>query len=353
MWLLANSTPFAAERTWVRTQDGSEVWVVAVKGSFLIESDGTQISDPCQDEVRRIPQFGGSPENSSLLYESDLVYRKHRTDVIVHGHAVWSRGGAVSSVDVRLRVASIDKTLRVHGDRVIRGGLLASSVSSPQPFFRIPPSYERTFGGTDTKDADPARHDWEPRNPVGVGFATREAHVVGTLAPNIEVPGSPYHGWRRGTPAGFGPIARHWMPRVKYAGTYDKQWEETRRPLLPADFDERFYQYAPEDQQVDGYLRGGEDVELHNVTPEGTWKFRLPRVSLVMSTSFYDGTEVEHRPVIHTLIIEPDKRRFQLVWHSHLPCHTKVNKLAKTAIALKKRVNVPDEDRRSGMWIGV
>ena len=63
-------------------------------------------------------------------------------------------------------------------------------------------------------------------------------------------------------PAGFGPIARHWSPRVKFAGTYDAKWKQERLPLSPADFDDRFYLCVPEDQQAPSYLKGGEPVEL-------------------------------------------------------------------------------------------
>ena len=352
MWLLDNATPFRAERSWVRDQNGAEVWVVAVKGSFLVNEDGRQVLDTNASEVLRVPQFRGSPEESSLLYETDLVHTKRRTDVFVHGHAVAPHGTAVCRVDVRLKVAGIDKTLRVHGDRVIADGMFGLSLSEPQPFNEMPLLWERTFGGTDQKDANPARHQWEPRNPVGVGFATRAEHVFGTMAPNIEDPHSPYQKAQKGTPAGFGPIARHWMPRVKLAGTYDKRWEETRRPLLASNFDECFYQCAPEDQQVEGYLKGGEVVELYNLSPEGYLTFLVPRVILTMTTQFYDGTEAEHRPVMHTLVLQPNMRRFEIVWHSALPCHQRVNKLAITRVRVKRRINMSQREVQSGMWEG-
>lgn len=352
MWLLDNKTPFAADNTWVRDENGAEEWIVAIKGSFVIQPDGQQVLDEKQARVAYFPEFYGDPKTSSLAHEADLIHKKPCTDVIVDGCACSPRGQPVEAMDVRLRVANIDKTLRVYGDRVIQGGVVAASLTRPVPFTRMPIRYERAFGGTDQTAEDPKRHGWEPRNPVGVGFAMRRKGVLGSWAPNIEYPKSPYFNWRHGTPAGFGSIARHWQPRMKRAGTYDDHWEKTRNPLLPADFDIRFYQCAPEDQQAQGHLKGGELVEQYNLTPDGYLGFRLPRVAFRLRTRFYDGTASEHRVVLHTVILQPESRRFQMVWHSQLPCHHKVNKLDTTTIVLKRRVNVSSSDVKSGMWIG-
>jgi hypothetical protein len=352
MWLLNNATPFAAANSWVRDENGAEVWLVAVRGSFLIDASGKQVLDEQQTEVKYFPEFRGDPASSSLLHECDLEHKKRCTDVIVDGHAVAPGGRPGTCVDVRLKLAFIDKTLRVYGDRVIKNSLMGVRPTKPKPFTKMPIIYERSFGGTDLQDENPKCHAWVPENPVGVGFSTQKKHIIGTPAPNIEDPKSPYDHIKRGKPVGFGPIARHWMPRIKLAGTYDEKWEETRSPLLPVDFDERFYQCAPQDQQVDGFLKGGEVVELYNMTPDGFLSFHLPRVKLSLRTYFYDGTFANHRAAMHTLILQPDQRRFQMIWHSHLPCHQKVNKLQQTKISLKTWFRVPKGELASGVWIG-
>lgn len=353
MWLLNNTTPFAAERTWVRDKNGAEIWLVAVRCSFIIQPDGVQILAPKQTEVSRIPKFSGNPGSSSLIDECDLVHTKHKTDVLVYGHAYTKSGKPTLCQEVRLRVANIDKILRIQGNRLWQKGMLGISLSSPEPFIQMPIVYERAFGGTDLKDSDPKKHRWEHRNPVGTGFATRKEHLIETFAPNIEHPDKPYQDWQEGCPVGFGPITRHWSPRVELAGTYDEKWESTRKPLVPDNFNELFYQCAPVDQQVDGFLKGGEVVELKNMTPDGFLTFQIPRITLSMTTGFYDGTSEQHRTVLHTLNLYPDTRRFEMVWHSQLTCHHKVNKLKETRITLKKRVNVPSEELKTGMWIGM
>lgn len=352
LWLLANETPFAVERTWVRDRTGAEVWLVAIKATLVIDEEGTQALAPEQVAVSRIPEFRGPPESSSLISECDLIHTKPGTDVLVHGAAIAPGGRPVSQMEVQLKVSNINKVLRVSGDRIIERRVFGVGLSAPEPFTRMPIIYERAFGGTDNTDEAPIRHRWEPQNPVGVGFATRSKHVIGSQAPNIEAPDAPYRDCQQGTPAGLGPIARHWLPRLTWAGTYDAKWEETTKPLLPSDFDERFYRCAPVDQWIDGFLRGGETVELYGFTANGSLIFQLPRLSFGISTSFYDGTQTDHQAVLHTVSIWPEQRSFQMVFHSQLPCHRKVNKLQQTRVLLKRRINIPRTERMSGVWTG-
>ena len=353
MWTITNRTPFAAERCWVRDKDGAEVWLVAAKGTFDIAPDGTLSLAEEQQEVRIPPEFRGDPGETSLLYDSDLVHKKSATDILLHGHAYAPGGKPTTQVDVGLKVAGIDKTLRVYGDRVWKPSLLGWSMSRPAPFTTMPITYERAFGGTDERADNPKKRGWEPRNPIGTGFATQSKHLRDMPAPNIEMPRQRISRWKsRPQPAGFGPIAGHWAPRVDFAGTYDDRWQKERLPLLPEDFDERFHQSAPLDQQVPGFLSGGERVELRNLTPNGLLRFSLPRVTLGIETQFDDGERRDHRAVLHTVAIEPDVPRVMLVWHTHLPCHHKVQKLLTTRIDLKRRLNVSEQDRAARVWVG-
>jgi hypothetical protein len=336
MWHLVNNTPFAAERAFVRDQNGAEVWLVAVKGTFAIKSDGSTALAEKQVEVCLAPKYLGEPGKSSLAYETDLVHTKPGTDVILHGHAYAPAGKPVTSVDVMMNLGKISKTLRVFGDRFWELGLIDLKMTAPKPFVKMPIIYERAFGGVDQKSENPKKHRDERRNPIGTGFAVTSEHLVGQRLPNIEDPQALISLWKkRHRPAGFGPIARDWSPRVELAGTYDEIWEKERLPLLPVDFDQRFYQCAPEDQQVPGYLRGGEAVELYNLSPEGLLRFTLPYVWLTFSTSFGRAT-VAHRAKLHTVILEPDFPRVIMVWHTHLLCHNKEHKLEQTVIAQKR-----------------
>lgn len=344
MWMVDNNTPFAAERAWVRDKNGAEIWLVAVKGTYLINPDGSTQLDDDQVQVCLAPKFRDDPNQTSLMYESDFIRTKSSTDVILQGHAYAPGGIPATELDVTLKLANINKTLRVIGDRVWQDSLFNIKLSSPQPFTKMPLTYERSFGGTDQISENPKHHGWERRNPVGLGFATRVEHLIGKPAPNVEDPKSLISHWKHHPrPAGFGPIAGHWSPRVELAGTYDEKWEKDRLPLLPEDFDDRFYQCAPDDQQVPGFLKGGEPVELYNLTPGGFLRFQLPRETLGFRTTFSDNDIQVHRAVLHTVILEPDVPRFFVVWHTSLPCHHKALKLLKTTIRLNKRIRIPAE----------
>ena len=235
-------------------------------------------------------------------------------------------------VDVTLRVGDLSKTLRVSGDRRYENGALGVSIGPAQKFTRMAITYERSFGGREPEPlANPDRPQFDPRNPVGTGFAP----VVGNLAPNVEYPGMSLGG----RPAGFGPIPPHWQPRVKYAGTYDETWQRDRLPLYPNDLDDRFFLCSPEDQRPPTFLRGGEPVELLNLTPEGRLAFRLPRIALGFQTIFRGGSRENHRAKLHTVIIEPDQSRVILVWRTELPCHPRVLRLQETVIRQKRVIN--------------
>lgn len=336
MWTVNNNTPFAADRTFVCDANGAMVWVVVVKGTFLINSDGATVAADKQAEVCLKPEYRGDPETTALVYDIDMVHTKPTTDIILNGHAYAPKGKPAFEIDATMQVAEVTKTVRATGDRVWEKGVAGLKTGDPQPFMKMPIVYERAFGGGDKPSSDVKNPHWERRNPVGVGYAKNPDVLVGQPVPNIENPESLISGTRLKTqPVGFGPIGRHWVPRVDWAGTYGEKWEKERLPLLPRDFDERFYQCAPPDQQAQQYLKGGEPVALLNLTPEGLLRFNLPRVWLSLRTRI--GSEViDHHANLHTVILEPDVPRVVMVWHTSVPCHGKDTKVQGTTVDLKE-----------------
>lgn len=311
MWSLLNRTAFAADRNWTRDKDGVHWWIVAVRATFDLASDGQLTLADEQLPPVLAPEYFGAPGQSSLRYDSDLLWAKPNTDVLVVANAHAPGGRATSVVPVSLRVGQIQKQLVVHGERVYRSGL---KTSSPKAFMTRPIQYELAFGGMDLSDPDPRNHRYDDRNPIGRGLAVNPNHLTDKPAHSIEyASGDPAS---RG-PAGFGPIDPAWLPRRALAGTYDERWDRTKKPLLPDDFDPAYALSSPTDQRNAKPLAGGERVELVNMTPEGKLLFEVPRV-LLEFTSIFGSRREPHQGQLATVLVEPDDRRLSLVWQSTL-----------------------------------
>jgi hypothetical protein len=335
VWSLINDTPYLAERAFCRDRDGAEVWLVVVKATFAITAGGETILADEQVPIVKAPEYWGKAGQSSLRYDSDLVPTKEATDVLLHGRACAPPGRRVTEVDVDLRIGPVAKRLRVFGRRFWTAVGPDLLLSRPAELESLPLMYEVAFGGIDVKAA-PGERRGEVRNPIGVGFAAAPETLKDTVAIAVEYPDSLVKSPEdRPPPAGFGPIPREWSPRTELAGTYDEAWEESRRPLVPLDFQDRFYQCAPEDQQVRPYLRGGEPVQVTNTTAQGQLSFTLPRVSLGFETKIGGGV-VHHHATLHTVVIESDVPRAILVWQTALPCHGKLDTLLATRVYEKR-----------------
>lgn len=332
MWGLDNRTPYEAERGWVLDVDGAKQWVVVVKGTFDIQPDGSlALSD---DPVSPLlaPRYFGEDGASSIEYEADLVGSKAATDVLVNGSAHAPEGKPTTRMNVALQIKGRRKIIEVQGDREYERDVYGQAVpSTPMPFVTMPIVYERAYGGFDQASPEPARQRMDPRNPVGRGVTAKAKRRLGTPVANLVFPGQ---NPAKSGPAGFGAIASYWSPRREHAGTYDARWVRERKPLLPKDFDPRFHQCAPIDQQHTPHLRGGELVELVNMTPSGVLRFELPKIYLALTTHFGFDTK-EHRTKIASVIIEPEVPRVIVVWQSILPCHHLVDRLDKTVIRRK------------------
>ena len=315
MWALKNHTPYAAERNWTRDKRGVHQWIVAVKATFSIAKDGKLSLSDEQVPPVLAPEYHGEPGMSSLRYDSDVLRAKPCTDVIVDACAHAPRGKKAARVPVSLRVGPIHKTLVVSGDRVYHKRLFGGvHASKPASFESRPIRYEWAYGGVDTVDRDSGKHRIDARNPIGKGFATKPAHLVDKSAPAVEYPSG--NAAERG-PAGFGPIDAAWSPRRELAGTYDAAWEQSKKPLLADDYDDRYGSCASHDQRVFPHLRGAEPVELVNLTADGTLRFALPKIYLTFATHF-GSTREDHRGRLISVLVEPERMHVSLVWQTVL-----------------------------------
>jgi len=350
VWVLDNLTPFVAERSWVRDKNGAEIWVIAIKASFDFTATGQVVLAEQQQAITMAAEYTDET-NTVLRYDTDLPECKIATDVLLNGTAYAPDGHPAKQWVVSLRVGPINKSLLISGDRVWQKGFLKPVLSEPKPIVSLPLGYQYAFGG-----CDPSGSNAQPvyaHNPIGRGYAQEKSAFIDLPAPNIEYLSSPIRHWQdQPPPAAFSAIPGHRQPRADFAGTYDQVWEHQRHPLLPEDFDPRFFQCAPLDQQVPGFLKGGEQVELTHLTPIRKVALYLPKASFHLVTRFSDGHKQVHRAHLHTVIVEPDEHRIVMVWHSRLPCHHRVNLLEGTRIRLKKRILLHPDDATNQVWTG-
>ncbi|MEC4678768.1 MAG: DUF2169 domain-containing protein [Nitrospirota bacterium] len=332
MWMLENKTPFEVERTWIRDKEGIHHWIVVVKATYDIAANGKLSLSEKPLPPLYIPEYRGVYGESSLRYEADLVAMKTKTDVYLNGIAYAPQGKPCRKVKVTFQIASLKKSLIVTGERRWKRTLfLRISSSSPKMFRAMPITYEGAYGGFDQEDENPKKHRIDFRNPVGSGLAYRKRHLLGKAAPHIV---DPSRKMGKGAPAGFGALASYWSPRKELAGTYDQHWEATRKPLLPKDYNPDCLQSAPRDQQVKGYLQGGEKVELQNLSPNGLLRFTLPKISLGFETYFGSRRET-HSSQLVSVVINSEGPQLILVWQTSLRCGKDEDYLDKTVIEEK------------------
>ncbi len=336
MLQLNNQTPFPAGIAVFPDVHGGDTIYVAVKGTFSIQED-LKIA-PEQRPLTLADEYWGEPGKSSLKYASEIHPAKPSTDVVLVGEAHAPGKRLVEWLDVALVVADRKKIIRVFGDRRWDEGFFGLSISKPVPFAQMPLMYERAFGGA--QEADPATDQGacEPRNPLGLGFMGKRSHkeMNGRPLPNIE---DPNHLIRspgdQPPPAGFGPIAPSWMPRVSFAGTYDEAWQRQRAPYLPVDFNPRFLNVAHPDLVCPGYLLGGEPVEVVNASPRGNLRFHLPKVDLAVG-GWMAGKRETLEPRLETVLLEPSVPRVTLLWRAAFPCDKRVLRVEEIEVSLRK-----------------
>jgi hypothetical protein len=302
--------------------DGRQCLIIVIKGTFLFpEKDGAPLRLASEQEpLCRTDSFEGEPGKSPPLYENDFALYKPWCDVLLRGTGYAPDGRPATLVPVALKVGPLVKRFNVVGDRTWQKRAFILGTSEPRPFITLPITYARAFGGEDSSHPEPAKHRTYLANPVGVGMhINASASIDGARLPNTEEMDRPI---RRPDdeyiPMAFGPLGRSWLPRIRYAGTYDQSWLDEVFPFLPADFQDAYYQAAPSDQQL-AHPVGAEEVVLLHLTPQGRTSFRLPEVSVPVTFIRKRLSSVETEAVLDTIYIEPDVQRVRMCWRTFLP----------------------------------
>lgn len=314
--------------------------------------------------------FCGGINTSSVLQESDFAPYKPRCDVLVinaHAHTPDCRPERRWPVGLSFG-SSIRKVLQVCGPRALRRGVTTLGtwrLGEPETAVSVPLVYERAFGGPpllaaqerlQALAADPAQTPDRRRqaqdalaqmpkpylpNPIGCGRdpqrwlqvmlqleALAGEHAADVpLAPQIEALNRPYAGEDDYPVLGFGPVGRWWQPRLQLTGTHDEAWKQTQWPKSPLDHDYRYWNGAPEDQQID-YPQGGELVSLLNLTPGGgVVRFELPRKDLQLLVRLHVGVLMFAPMNIDTVVVDVGNAALSVVRRALVCARTGVRAL--------------------------
>lgn len=317
---------------------GRELLVVVIKGTFVLPKPGEQVRlHEAQLPLIMADTFSGEPGRSAPMQEIDFAPRKQRCDVLLLGSAHAPGGQPVTRMQVSLSVGAMHKTCDVVGRRVWEAGVTGIRPSEPQAFTSLPISYDVAFGGVDHESDNPSEHDAFMLNPAGCGFRKqlKSAWVDGRPLPTTEEPGQPVT-WPSGgyKPMAFGPIGRGWQQRACFAGTYDQQWLDDSFPFLPKDFDERYYQAAPMDQQIP-IPNQSMDVQLVNFTPDGLRRFTLPYFEAPVYIFAKKGEREDFVAQLDTIVFEPDQERFSVTWRVTRPLKRGMHEISHVLVGKK------------------
>jgi hypothetical protein len=298
-----NKTPFPGMIYITPDENGIDTAYGVLKATYSLAAQPRLAEQ--QTPVVVTDEYYGDPARSSIKTAGDFSLTKPATDVLLQGVAFAPHRGS-TAVNVGLIVADrINKVVRVVGDRTWRN-------PSIEQFETMPLVWERAAGAPE-----------RPENPAGCSLER---------PPNLEDPWqpvqSPHH---RVAPAGFAPLGAYWEPRRSCAGTYDENWQRSRAPYLPQDFNPWFFQIAPRDQVVPGYLQGGEPVRLIGCSPEGQLTFTLPRHHVQFGFRM-DSDFLVHDAALDTVVFDTAIRAMTLTWRARLACDKKALRISEAKV---------------------
>ncbi len=284
----------AAAGAVVWRKQGRSFVTLVLKATYRLVPEGPLVPAPALPVLAAELHHDDDPRRS-LRAASDLAPYLRRVDVLLTGHACAPPTGPVQSGGVRLTMyrderCVLDKALLVQGDRARDPSGRWFGVT---PYQRIPLVYERAAGSAEL-------------NPVGIDARVCE--------PNLAHP----RGW--GLPACFAPVSRHWPSRRRYVAAFDPRAFEPPWLTLPDQLDDRYFQAAPEDQQLDN-LRGDEWIVLEGLHPTlPRLRTRLPGargVARIRGEAPGSSRVLELRA--DTLSIDMDRELCSLTFRAYLP----------------------------------
>ncbi len=309
-----NQTPFKFAPFVGRLNFPKHSLTLIVKGTFDLTAGAKAV--PAQEQ----PFPTGDefyPDDEDMQrgprYESDFAFYKPRADLLLVGKCYPPGGKPAQMCQVTVRVGEKTKTLTVVGNRRWERQGLRYKSTEAEPFTEMELRYENSYGGEKFK-----------KNPVGKGHGLVKDNRGNSnrLLPNIENPANLIESSHSHPElAGFGPLGRMWQTRHEKMGTYKGLYLKTRWPWFPEDFDWTHFNAAPEDMQIEGYLRGNEQLCFENLHPEHPrYESQLPclRVRCFLNKlTAADSQETQFVEVsmnLDTLWVDMEAEKMVLLW---------------------------------------
>lgn len=308
--------------------------LVVVKASFEITPDGlSSIPHPGKLCFADVPHNSINTAASSLAQVGDVILGKPGTDIYATG-MVRSKNPKLNWI-TSISLESMGKYVinyqcAVTGPRRWQYSVLSGwKLGAPEITDSVPIQYELAYGGirADHK-IDATLWDQFSVNPSGTGFSfdgwNKNECPIGLQWESDSL----FGGYKTDSLTGFGPVARFWEDRRKYAGTYDtlwhKQFSKNVIPDFPPDFDMRFYQCAHPKLQTSTPIRGDERLSLRGVIPidRASCDINLPGCAI---HAFHNQTEATFP--IDTIHIDLDKNIINIIWRLQLPHSLNVGEL--------------------------
>ncbi|MCZ8502749.1 DUF2169 domain-containing protein [Vibrio lentus] len=325
LWDIENHPELSIKGRFQRDHNGNEVWIVVGKRSWQLV--GSVWKEQEEVEIYDDPVYLGEVGLSAMKADQEFSVVKTNTDVLIFGKARSYAKKAVTYHECRLLIdGHIDKTISVLGDRqwIEHGGSV--TLSKPLPFVEKEIDFSCAIGG-------------DLRNRLGGGIADTKGELLKQKVPSVFYPTEDWSATPKNTRvAGFGPLAPFFGARQQYAGTFDDDWLENRKPLYPVDFDQRFYQSAPLDQQCKGFISGGERLMMSGFCHNDALSFRFPKEMYVAEAQFKNANYQVDMP-ISTVFIDTEARILSISYSAAFPCQGEEHLLVSTKIHKKQELS--------------
>lgn len=323
--------------------EGERLDILIVRGTFDFSRDGKVLSLARTQNPVVVGDSYAGVENDCVMRavvaeDGDLVPYKPGTDILVVGTASAPGGLPHHHWLAKVQVGTVQKSIRLHGPRQLRKTMLGWKMSQAEPITRLALDYRLAYGGClavppelTGASGEFVKHD---DNPAGCGWLPKRrdySHLprkarryvrrwIGAQSelkgPQIEDAAAPIRKPYGGKAHSLGAVARWWTPRVKLQGTFDEAWRAQRFPLLPKNFNSRYFQAAHHDLVATPHLNGDEPISLIGLLPERR-DMRLPGWRILAVVKRASGESVVYLPLLDTVRFDLSTQQATLVWRAN------------------------------------